>query len=98
MWMGLFDCATHLYQCISPAEDEGGLASTEILDDARQVVVQAALKQEIGFGGGVAAHDGVQRDRADFLPKVQAALGRRSQPRGNIAGIGNGCRCSDEAH
>ena len=60
----------------APAKDQCGPALAVLLDEASQVVIQSALKEEVCLGHGVALHDGGQLHRPHFLAKSKDALAR----------------------
>lgn len=76
--------------CVAaPAKDERRFVLAELCHDAGQVVVQAALKQEVVARLRVAAHMRDQLYGPHVLAVDQQALRRHVQPLRDVAHVGN---------
>ncbi len=70
-----------------PAEDQSGPALAVLLDDARQVVIQPAFKEEVCLGHGKALHYCCQLHWTDLLPEGKDAMAGNIQPFSNVLDV-----------
>ena len=84
-------------RCI-PAEYQCGQAVAVLLDDACEVTIQAALKQEVCHGCGKALDKGGQLGRPNLFAKGKYTLRGRAQPLRNVLDILDGGRDGHIAH
>lgn len=81
-----------------PAEHQCGQAFAVLLNDACEVIVQAALKQEVGHGRGEALDRGGQLGRPNLFAKCEGTLRGRAQPFRNVLNILDGGGDGHVAH